>query len=167
MDREAWCAVIHGVAKTWTRLSNWIELNWTELNWRWYMKGTWYVKDDNDVWREILCEKQVKCLTCSICSINDGWYCHLIRFLLHLRRVSKEGKMFFESSKKTPRPWGMRESWRELQLFTSYSSEPPNSDLIDSQIFKNIISINANWINIFYCLIFGLCWVFAVAWAFL
>ena len=27
MDREAWRAVIHGVAKSWTRLSNWIELN--------------------------------------------------------------------------------------------------------------------------------------------
>ena len=30
MNREAWCAVIHGVAKSWTRLSDWTELNWTE-----------------------------------------------------------------------------------------------------------------------------------------
>ena len=28
MVREAWCAVIHGVAKSWTRLSNWTELIW-------------------------------------------------------------------------------------------------------------------------------------------
>ena len=28
MDREAWHAAIHGVAKTRTRLSNWTELNW-------------------------------------------------------------------------------------------------------------------------------------------
>ena len=28
MDREAWCAVIHGVTKSRTRLSNWTELNW-------------------------------------------------------------------------------------------------------------------------------------------
>ena len=27
MDREAWRASIHGVAKSWTRLSNWTELN--------------------------------------------------------------------------------------------------------------------------------------------
>ena len=30
MDREAWHAAIHGVAKSRTRLSNWTELNWTD-----------------------------------------------------------------------------------------------------------------------------------------
>ena len=30
MDREAWRAVIHGVARSWTRLSDWTELNWTD-----------------------------------------------------------------------------------------------------------------------------------------
>ena len=30
MDRESWHAAIHGMAKNWTRVSDWTELNWTE-----------------------------------------------------------------------------------------------------------------------------------------
>ena len=31
MDREAWSAAAHGVAKSQTKLSDWTELNWTEV----------------------------------------------------------------------------------------------------------------------------------------
>ena len=33
MDREAWCAVIYRVAKSWTRLSDWTELNSVRSAW--------------------------------------------------------------------------------------------------------------------------------------
>ena len=31
MDRQAWSAVVHGVTKNWTQLSDWTELNWTGI----------------------------------------------------------------------------------------------------------------------------------------
>ena len=45
MDREAWCAAVHGVAKSQTRLSDWNELNWSELK----KKLNWVICRDMDV----------------------------------------------------------------------------------------------------------------------
>ena len=38
VDREAWCAVIHGVTKSRTRLSNWSDLIWSENHCRWWLQ---------------------------------------------------------------------------------------------------------------------------------
>ena len=40
MDREAWRAAVHGVAKSWTRLSNWTELNWSKNNHSFFLGNT-------------------------------------------------------------------------------------------------------------------------------
>ena len=46
MDREAWRAAIHGVAKSWTRLSDWSDLIWSinSINY-WYTQKLGYCMD--------------------------------------------------------------------------------------------------------------------------
>ena len=48
MDREAWRAAIHGVAKSWTRLSDWTELNWKIRQSYSCVRG----EDDGSSWRD-------------------------------------------------------------------------------------------------------------------
>ena len=40
MDREAWRAAVHGITKSWTRLSNWTELSTQDLYWQLFASGS-------------------------------------------------------------------------------------------------------------------------------
>ena len=55
MDREAWCAVIHGITKSRTRLSGWIELNYVHrLAWWPSGKESTCTSGDAETWVQSL-----------------------------------------------------------------------------------------------------------------
>jgi len=44
MDREAWRAAVHGVAKSQTQLSDWTELNWVSV--RVFHQEVWFINSN-------------------------------------------------------------------------------------------------------------------------
>ena len=55
MDREAWRAVIHGVTKSWTWLSDWTELNWTDSDYCYFTYFYFFPNRLQDSWNHNLC----------------------------------------------------------------------------------------------------------------
>ena len=68
MDREAWRAAIHGVAKSRTWLSNWTELNWEVVTHQWHCKRHCILQ-----W----CSYSLLCLTWEWTCTPKGQICQL------------------------------------------------------------------------------------------
>ena len=78
MDREAWCAAIHGVAKCRTWLSDWTELNWTVVWIKWITKAvldTWWLLNNR-------CYKNIKNYHCCChCLLDFNCWNHVFNHI--------------------------------------------------------------------------------------
>ena len=78
-DRGAWHAVVHGVTKSWTRLSNWTIAKWRGINKRHWKRrrnpGEWETREENILRKnEQLCYMLLTDLI--ICRLrNSHWTC--------------------------------------------------------------------------------------------
>ena len=94
MDREAWRAAIHGVAKSQTRLSNWTELNYFKIDWEAHGE-------------KLALEKNKGKHKCSICSeeisVSRTWWKIMVclvgsMFSWHYQRSNLEREKIQEGS---------------------------------------------------------------------
>ena len=67
MDREAWRAAIHGVAESWTRLSNWTELSIQMFFW-------WICGGESGLPVLFLCNLRTAPLISHICNYFSSWF---------------------------------------------------------------------------------------------
>ena len=117
MDREAWRAVIHGVAKSQTWLSDWTELNWTLLGTHWdiivwhilYKQGNiseelplYFISASNKDRGELLKKVELENLG-SLFATDGTWKHHeLVKKLKSKKKKKKEIslKRFLKENKK-------------------------------------------------------------------
>ena len=92
MDRKAWRAAVHGVAKSRTRLSDWTELNWTELwYWRRLLRVPWTARRSyQSILKEISPEYSLEGL---MLKLKLQYFGHLLQKANSLKKTLMLGKI--------------------------------------------------------------------------
>ena len=114
MDREAWCAAVHGVAKSQTRLRDWNELNWTEYPPQGLVSPTFLETVDWQVGCS-LAENKLRMCVCKHLVVSDS-------VLLHQSSVACQVPLSMEFSKQ--------EYWRVLSFTTPEDLPEPGIELM-------------------------------------
>ena len=123
MDREAWCAAVHGVTKSWIQLSDWTELNdWTKISLN--------VLNNNNKNSLVFAEGHCVCWVIHLKLLQVVYNTDLafIFFLAHSFKVSQSWVLSILLSL----PWACTQPW--AWVWSSQFSEIPGI----FQIFSNI-----------------------------
>ena len=126
MDREAWRAAIHGVAKSRTRLSDWTELNWTDKNTcvPWNFVFSAFVLGINLLWQKII-------------SLEKAMAPHSNTLAWKIPWMEKPGRLWAMESLRVGHVWATslslftfthwRRKWQPTPVFLPGESQGPGS----------------------------------------
>ena len=87
MDREAWCAVVHGVAKSWTRLKR-LSSSSSSSSWRRHLRVPWTTRSNQSILKEINPEYSLEGLM-----LNLQYFGHLMETADSLKKSLMLGKI--------------------------------------------------------------------------
>ena len=149
LDREAWHAAVHGVAKSWILLSNWTELNTVTLLWPVIKEGLfWIILTQIAAWKEFLIQ-QITCqnLFCNSYLMKRFQIWQLsILFFIHKTYIAKLVLPIIPFSKaissvqSLSRVWLFATPWtaaRQTSLSITNSRSPPKPMSIESVMPSN------------------------------